>query len=249
MSEHQPNSHDSLAPLPLSDQELDQLLRNGKAVPPTEFSERFWQDLEPKLDQTPERNPRFWMRPSLVAAAAGLVVMLLALPVAIKMGPQNEDAASVADLSQPPSSPMNLGTGTEEPESKEAPAANLADTDNAEKPEAAADKTKQEALTAPARPHNQYAARQRQAQQPQRQQAAPQQAQTKSVDMTHQIAELLEPVKGQVHKLEQDRYELKVPASQSDELKTRLKDWEIPHDLFERGMHEKGQVIYRLELK
>lgn len=236
-------ANDPLAPLPLSDQELDQLLKNGKAVPPAEFSERFWQDLEPKLDQTPMRNPRLWMRPSLIAAAAGLVVMLLAFPVAMKMGQQNEDTATVAENNQP--APATYGAAPELKDAKEAPAVDLNTADKSPSP--AAEKLKQEATTAPAAPRNQGDNRQRQSQR----QAAPTQPLKKTADMTPQIAAMLEPMNGQVHKLEQNRYELKVPADQSSELKTRMKDWErvVPHTLLERGMHEKGQVIYRLELK
>lgn len=240
-------ANDPLAPMPLSDTELDQLLKNGKAVPPPEFSERFWQDLEPKLDQSPMRNPRLWMRPSLIAAAAGLVVMLLAFPVAMKMGQQNEDTASLAELNQQP--PATYGAAV--PEHKEARQVPATDSNNADKPSSPApEKLKQEAATAPAAPRNQGYNRQRptQTRQPQRQSTSTQPLK-KTADMTPQIAAMLEPMKGQVHKLEQDRYELKVPANQSTELKTRLKDWEIPHTLLERGMHEKGQVIYRLELK
>ena len=64
---------------PLSDEQLDRLLKQHKPVPPPDWQDRFWQDLEPKLSQEggqsadadfkPNRNPRMWLRPPIMAAA------------------------------------------------------------------------------------------------------------------------------------------------------------------------------------
>lgn len=88
----------------LKDEQLSELLRQQRAQPSAEFSQRFAQDLDPKLQEVP---PVFawWKRP-WVAAAAALVVILVSVPL---MLPQQESAQTTSREEA-----MNLGAGVSE---------------------------------------------------------------------------------------------------------------------------------------
>ncbi|PKL76002.1 MAG: hypothetical protein CVV27_12505 [Candidatus Melainabacteria bacterium HGW-Melainabacteria-1] len=278
MPEDPPDS--SLAPLELtgsetslSETELGQLLRANRPVPPSGWSERFWQELEPRLEaggasSQPDirPNPRIWLRPPLLAAAAALIVLLLSLPMTRQLAQQEASLESTGlsqdKPAQPGSPPMRLGASAPE-EAKQADRAKapaMAEHSNldgqsgpAAKGDAVVNKREQNHNTA-SQTLPQSLAKER-AEPPSSTQADPglNDARTHSPGdhpdpLALQLQAMLGSMEAKVSQLQPGRYEIRLPASRRDELKTRLKTWQVPHTLLEQALKERGQIVYRLEI-
>ncbi|MGV3525779.1 MAG: hypothetical protein ACO1RX_16265 [Candidatus Sericytochromatia bacterium] len=97
----------------LNENQLSEILRQQRALPSAEFTQRFESELEPKLQDAP---PAFawWKRP-WVAAAAALAIVLVSVPL---MLPQQQSTQTASRQEA-----MNLGAGVSEGESKAVDAA------------------------------------------------------------------------------------------------------------------------------
>lgn len=122
----------ALPPEPLTDEQLNHLFKAARPQPPAQWQERFWQDLETKLEQPARPSAHAlsggnWFRRPWAAAAAALVVILLAVPISQKLAQQSEQdslqqpaADQTGSMATQPDAHPRLGA---HPEMKETTAA------------------------------------------------------------------------------------------------------------------------------
>ncbi|HEY9842137.1 MAG TPA: hypothetical protein V6D23_16855 [Candidatus Obscuribacterales bacterium] len=107
---------------PLTDEQLDQFFKAARPTMPADWQDRFWQDLDPKLEQPARPDAQTalgWLslaKKPWAAAAAALIVILLALPLSQKVAQQAEKSSlDMADqpMAEQPSQPAMLGASVE----------------------------------------------------------------------------------------------------------------------------------------
>lgn len=100
---------------PLTDEQLNQLLKLARPHPPARFQGEFWDDLESKLEQPARPSAELavggirWLKQPWAVAAAALVVMLVAVPFTHNLsGTQQDPSNMTAQL--PSSSQADIKT-------------------------------------------------------------------------------------------------------------------------------------------
>lgn len=210
---------------PLSDEQLNHLFKQGKAQPPADWQERFWLDLEPQLESQSKASPQLakaWFQKPWMAAAAGFLIVLLALPLAPSLFNSESSTPTTSE-----DKAMTLGAGIPD--------------------------EKQEAY----HPHKEM--RVPQASQPGN--SAPQALAQADFAKRKKTAEadeespqekelmlILSKFGGQMQVLPSKQYEVIIPQSSSADFEAVLKTWPVKHNLLERALHQKNQIIYRIEI-
>jgi len=228
----------------ISDQALGDALRCHRAQPEASRQAAFWQELERKLDDTPQAPPAsrlIWLRAPWTSAAAVLAVILLSFPL-IFPGQQAQQpqlsqlstefdapemSRDTAQAPQPASPPMQLGAAAPPAESEPVLRAQKpAESDSLSlgRSETKTEKAKKSVVgenSAVAEPKSAF-------------QGA--------------LEALVKPLQVEVEVLAEQVFELRLAQAQAAELKQRLKAWEVPHELQELPVATATEARYQLRI-